>query len=269
MTSLSVTRFVFFSWTGDRTTEERKWHPEFCDSMMQRQRHAVLKNGAVLHEFTVGGVHVRSGDMIKLELPGGVVLDQVIVGTGGFAGRDAGVKNDESVHAGDFTMPCSRRGSLLGILNARHWLPEKHGHMTWHPNGLPVQRVERIEVEQRGTLPSTAHEAGCDDVSEKMYSGPDGQPSFKMCIALFMDDFVARAGRSSSACGVYLLYLSWCFRHRTSRHAVRPISLAPAAVESDSMLGAISDDLVKGATEGWLVKKPDGRSVRVMADVAM
>lgn len=72
-----------------------------------------------------------------------------------------------------------------------------------------------------------------------MYNGPDGHRSFKLSLALFMGDFDVRAGRSSSAGGAYMLYLSWSFRHRASRHAVRPISLAPPGVESDSMLSAI------------------------------
>lgn len=74
------------------------------------------------------------------------------------------------------------------------------------------------------------------DINElpgRLYRGADGQPSFKLSLALFMDDFVVRAGRSSSAGGVYMLYLSWYFRHRASRYAVRPISLAPPGVDSD------------------------------------
>lgn len=66
-----------------------------------------------------------------------------------------------------------------------------------------------------------------------------------------------------------MLYLSWMFRHRASRHAVRPISLVPTGVDSDLVLKEIMDDLVEGATVGWMVKSPEGEAMRVLADVAL
>lgn len=260
--------FDLFFLAGQRTKEERKWHPEFCDSRMQQARHAVLKGGAVLHSFFTGGVHIRSGDVVSLELSDASVVQQVIVGAGAFAGRDAGVHQDEAVHAGDFVIPCSRNGVRVGLLNARHWLPAKHGRMTWHPSELPAIQVTRLLLVSSPSLPPPSPGASCEELQGRMYEGPDGLATFKLGLALFMDDFVARAGRSSSAGGVYMLYLSWSFRHRASRHAVRPISLAPPGVDSDAILRAISDDLVEGATVGWLVEDPDKCTVRVMADVA-
>lgn len=261
--------FDLFFLAGGRSREERKWHPEFCDSTMHRSRHEVLKDGAVLRAFVVGGVRLRSGDTVTLELADGAVLQQVVVGAGGFAGREAGVQDDDAVHAGDFTLPCTRYGVPFGVLNARHWLPEKHGHITWHPYGLPVMHVTRIVLELSPPPPPLDSEAGCEGLPGRVYVGPDGHPTFKLGLALFMDDFAVRQGRSSSAGGVYLLYLSWSFRHRASRNAVRPISLAPPGVDSDSILQAVSDDLVEGATSGWLVKDPDGLPIRVMADLAL
>lgn len=123
---------------GDRSEEESKWHPEFCDSSMQHERQKGLKTGALLHEFVVGGVLLHCGDVVKLELCDGLVLRQVTVGAGALACREAGVLADEAVNAGDFTLPCSRHGVLIGVLNARHRLPEKHGRLTWHPHGHPV-----------------------------------------------------------------------------------------------------------------------------------
>lgn len=221
--------FDLFFVAGGRSKEERKWHPEFRDSRMQHERHEVLKDGTVLHSFVIGGVLLHSGDLVLLELADRSVLDGVSVGAGAFAGREAGVQEDDAVHAGDFTLPCSRNGVSIGVLNARHWLPEKHSRITWHPHGHPVTQVMRFTLE----LYAPRAPPDINELPGRLYRGADGQPSFKLSLALFMDDFVVRAGRSSSAGGVYMLYLSWYFRHRASRYAVRPISLAPPGVDSD------------------------------------
>lgn len=139
--------YDLFFLAGARTEEERKWHLEFCDSRMQQASHAVLNNGTVLHEFVVGGVQLRSGDVVSLELGDAAVVHPVIIGAGSFAGREAGVRANEDVHVGDFIIPCSRDSVQVGVLNARHWLPDKHGRVTWHPIGLPTVQVMRIVLE--------------------------------------------------------------------------------------------------------------------------
>lgn len=44
--------------------------------------------------------------------------------------------------------------------------------------------------------------------------------------------------------------------------------MAPARLDSDLDLEALTSDLVEGATCGWLCRRPDGVEVRVFADVA-
>lgn len=50
---------------------------------------------------------------------------------------------------------------------------------------------------------------------------------------------------------------------------MRPISLAPPGVNSDDVLDTITEDLVEGATTGWMVQDPEGATIRVFADVAL
>lgn len=246
--------FDLFFIAGERSEEERKWHPEYCDSRMHSDRQAVLKGGAKLHAYVMDGTQLRAGNLVRVELSEGILLDQVIVGAGEFTGRTAGVQMDEAVHAADFTVPCSRDGVDIGLLNARHWLPGKHGRLTWHPVGHPVVEVMRVALEPAQPQPPPLPVVSDGMHAGRLTDGPDGQPLFKLGLAVFMDDFEVRSGRSSSAGGVYMLYLSRSFRHCPSRHAVRPIALAPPGVNSDDVLRAITDYLVDAATNGWMVK---------------
>lgn len=160
----------------------------------------------------------------------------VTVVAGAFAGRGAEVQPDDLIHAGDFTLPCSRGGTVLGVLNACHWLPLQNGPTTWHVDGMAVAKVTGLALIHRSLAPLISSYSGPDCTLWKCGLGPDGLRTFLVGLAFFLDDFVVRVGRSSSASGVYMLYLSWMFRHRTSRHAVRPISLAPPGVDSDCIL---------------------------------
>lgn len=258
---------LFFK-AGSRGEEERRWHPEFCDSRMYKRRADVLRSSSALQAFVVEGLALRKGDIINVSLDDGTVLERVTVGPGAFAGHDAGVRPDNSIHAGDFTFPCLRKDEQIGVLNARHWLPSKHGRTTWHPVGGTVHHVSSIQMVHRAMRPVLASSSRSSPPGQA-YVGPEGILTFELGLAFFMDDFVCRVGRSDSAGGVYMLYLSWMFRHRASRHAVRPISLVPTGVDSDLVLKEIMDDLVEGATAGWMVKSPEGRPVRVLADVAL
>lgn len=260
--------FDLFFLAGSRSEDERKWHPEFCDSPMHKRRADVLRSGNALQAFVVEGLALRNGDVVNVFLEDGTVLEGVTVGSGAFASQEAGVRHDDSVHAGDFTFSCSRNDKHLGILNARHWLPSKHGRTTWHPVGAAVHQVKSIQMVRSASRPTT-NNTGTGRLPGEAYAGTDGILTYELALAFFMDDFVCRVGRSASAGGVYMLYLSWMFRHRASRHAVRPISLVPTGVDSDLVLKEIMDDLVEGATVGWMVKSPDGRAMRVLADVAL
>jgi len=95
---------------------------------------------------------------------------------------------------------------------------------------------------------------------------PEG--TLQVSFIFFSDGFVSRQGRNASSGGVYMSYASCLFRSRTSRHAVRRLSVAPAGVDSDAVLVARTDGLVQGATSTWPVTDPDGRPLRVFADVA-
>jgi len=261
--------YDLFNLAGACGADERRWHPEFVDSPFCRQRADVLGSGGKLQAFVVDGIPLRSGDVVDVSLAGGTVVAGITVGAGSFAGRGAGVRPDASVHAGDFTFPCSKNGALVGVLNARHWLPMKHGPISWHVAGHPTSKVHDVVLVHSPSRPEgpTGVDGNCQPGKE--YIGEDNMPTFVLSLAFFLDDFVCRVGRSASVGGIYMLYLSWMFRHRTSRHAVRPIGLAAPEVDSDLFLEAISDDLVEGATVGWIVKDPDGRDVRVFADVAL
>jgi len=261
--------FDLFFMAGMRSAEERRWHPEFCDSRFCRDRADVLNAGPLVRAFTVDGLRLRNGDVVDISVEGGAAPRRLTIGSGSFAGRAAGVRADDSVHAGDFTFPCSEGGVEVGILNARHWLPARHGPISWHENGQPAVKVTGVaRVTRANALPD---EIGSElgHLPGRLYTGAVGLPTFSLLLAFFLDDFICRAGRSASAGGVYMLFLSWLFRHRTSRHAVRPIYLAAPGVNSDLVLDAITDDLVEGATVGWLVKDCDGRNMRVFADVAL
>lgn len=172
------------------------------------------------------------------------------------------------MHSGDFTFPCARDGCELGVLNARHWLPLSHGRTTWPPVGQPIARVAALSLIKSplGNVPSPT---GRDSDRGRAFVGPDRFPIFVLGLSFFMDGFVCRVGGPASAGGVYMLCLSWMFRHRVRRHAVRPMSLAPTGVDSDLVLREILDDLVEGTTVGWVVCDPDGCKVRVLADVAL
>lgn len=260
--------FDLFFLAGRRGEDERKWHPEFCDSPMHKHRADLLRSGNAVQAFVVEGLALRNGDIVNVFLDDGTVLERVAVGPGTFASHEAGVRPDDSVHAGDFTFSCSRNDEQIGVLNARHWLPSKHGRTTWHPFGEAVYKVSSIQMVQSVSRPATDHSRP-GPLPGQPYAGSDGILTYELGLAFFMDDFVCREGRSASAGGVYMLYLSWMFRHRASRHAVRPISLVPTGVDSDLVLKEIMDDLVEGATVGWMVKSPEGLPMRVMADVAL
>lgn len=58
------------------------------------------------------------------------------------------------------------------------------------------------------------------------------------------------------------------FCKRTSRQAARTVGVTPPDVDSDEVLRFVLPDLVVGMTEGWLVYDPDGKLVRVLADVS-
>lgn len=91
--------------------------------------------------------------------------------------------------------------------------------------------------------------------------GADGISVVKVCLALFSDDFLTRQCRAVSLVGVYMGYVSWPAEARTSRHAARTIAVVPPDVDSDEFLRAIKDDLVTGATTGWLSFNPHGNVV--------
>jgi len=222
-----------------------------------------------MQAFVVDGVPLRSGDVIDVSLAGGPVMEGLTIGAGAFAGRGAGLRPDASVHAGDFTFPCSKDGAVVGVLNARHWLPIKHGPISWHVEGEPTSTVERVVLIHSPSRPEEAAAVAGDRLPGKEYIGEDGMPTRELSLAFFLNDFVCRMGRSASVGGVYMLYLCWLFRHRTSRHAVRPIGLAAPDVDSDLFLEAISDDLVEGATVCWVIEDPEGRELRVFADIAL
>jgi len=247
----------------------RRWHPEFCDSRFCRDRAAARKAAPQHRAFVIEGVDLRSDDEIEVDLGSRGVLRDVTVGMESFAGHSAGVQADESVHAGDLTLQCSRGGLQIGTLDARHWLPHKHEPISWHIDGRPALKVARLTLVRIPTRPAGRHprHGRSEQLPGQKYAAADGVVTFMLLPVCCSDDFVCNLGRSASAGGVCMLYLPWLFRHRTSRIAVRPFGLAGPDVNSDLYLEAIMDDLVQGATEGWMVTDPDGVRVRVLANL--
>lgn len=97
--------------------------------------------GATLKTLELEGLLLKSDDIVFISLAGREAVCNVTVGAGAFAFRGAGVPPDDSVHAVDFKLPCSRDGIVLGVLNACHWLPLQNGRTTWRVDGMAVATV--------------------------------------------------------------------------------------------------------------------------------
>jgi len=263
--------YDLFLLAGGRSAVKRRWYPEFCDSRFCRDRADARKAAPQHRAFVIDGVDLRSGDEIEVDLGSRGVLRDVTVGMESFAGHSAGVQADESVHAGDLTLQCSRGGLQIGTLDARHWLLHKHQPISWHIDGRPALKVARLTLVRIPTRPAGRHpgHGRSEQLPGQKYAAADGVVTFMLLLAFCSDDFVCNLGRSASAGGVCMLCLPWLFRHRTSRKAVRPFGLAAPDVNSDLYLEAIMDGLVQGATEGWMVTDPDGVRVRVLANLSL
>jgi len=254
-----------------RDEVERELHPEFVDSTFFKDRAGALRSGPVVNRFFVDGFEFKTGDLIDICTSDDCDLHQVCVGKATFADKQHGVGPGPGIHAGDIVVVIhgARDGSAqpqgLGRLVLRHWRVKDFGSMAWAPAGSD----DNCNVRVTGVYPSP-----CSEHCAPREDPPlpvrrlSGEGTLTVFLIFFSDGFVSRQGRNASSGGVYMSYASCLFRCRTSRHAVRRLSVAPAGVDSDAVLVAITDDLVQGATSGWPVTDPEGRPLRVFADVA-
>lgn len=142
---------------------------------------------------------------------------------------------------------------------------QDHLVLRWRVHGHAPQGVTRLIIRARRAAGVPARTA---QRTSLRWGGSDGVPIIRVCLAFYIDDFVARQMRSASLGGAYICYASWPFARPTSRHAARTIAVVPPDIDSDEVLRAIKADLVAGATNGWLVYDPEGNVIRALADVS-
>ena len=97
--------FDLFFIAGMRSAEERRWHPECCDSRFCRDRADVLNAGPLVRAFTVDGLRLPNGDVVDISVEGGAAPRRLTIGSGSVAVRAAGMRAEDSVHADDFNFP--------------------------------------------------------------------------------------------------------------------------------------------------------------------
>jgi len=96
----------------------------------------------------------------------------------------------------------------------------------------------------------------------------DGRKYIVYRMLLYADDFKPFKSSYSrgQVGGVYMMPLGLSTRDKFSPSSIRCISLAPLGVNSNVVLSAIMDDIIKGATDGIPVRLPDGEDVYVFLD---
>jgi len=241
---------------------------EYYDTPLFQNRAAWLLSDNKFSSFVLCGRLVRIGDRLDVELRNGSVVSDLVVSEAFFAGADQGLQPDDGVHAGDLVVRCEQRGCEAGLVVARHWCPSTLDALVWIESEQSVaQPAKKVDVTPttvdggvRGGGPATA---GGGDRQRRSIFGvdKDGVPTVTVSMAFYIDGFTL-------ADGVYMLYPGFRVEDRVSRHAVRVISIVNKGIDSDEVLKAITGDLVKGTTEGWLVADWEGRPVRALADVA-
>ena len=83
---------------------------------------------------------------------------------------------------------------------------------------------------------------------------------FAVCRLLFYcDGFTQYAARNGSAGGCYMLPLNLPYQYRTSKEAVRVISLTPPGVSSNEAMREIIPDLVQGCISGFECSDEEGK----------
>ena len=83
---------------------------------------------------------------------------------------------------------------------------------------------------------------------------------------LYADGFTPQLGKKGSMGGCYMLPLGMLPDRRSAVGAVRKIGLAPPGVSTNEILMVISDDIVKGAVEGFVTKDSQGKQVVAFLD---
>jgi len=255
--------FELFTAADRRTDADRALHPEFCDSRLFQDRQASTMAGGTVRRFVLGGEVLTCGDAATIEFMGDAEGPRAVtIGAGSFATSAAGLQPGDAVHAGDFVVPCTSDDAMVGSLVVRHWRRADNYEICWVAVDGCVVGVGCVKLLPRD---EAATGAAFDDPPRRrrLLSGisMDGERWYTASFALYSDDFDGLGG-------VYMSYLSWLFKHRTSRLGGRVLSLTARGVCSDAVLRAVIDDFVAGAHDGWVVEDPDGVKVRVYADVA-
>jgi len=96
----------------------------------------------------------------------------------------------------------------------------------------------------------------------------DGRKYIVYRFLLYSDDFNPHKSAYSqgSVGGVYIMPLGLPSEDKFSTSAVRCISLAPLGLSSNVVISAIMPDILKGATQGFPVKLPNGENVQLFLD---
>jgi len=240
--------------------------PEFVDTPFFRRRWSALCGDSTVGHFSLSGVVYSPGDTVNVSLRAGGGLRGYKVGDCRFASTSAGVADGDGVHAGDFLASLSCEGEYRGDLLLRHWGVGDYPTVNFVATGaraVPVSRVchePGAVVGWTNTIHPPPFKLEC--------IGADKIPVLVVCLAFYSDDFNVRRQRKASLGGVYMSYMSWLHRRRTTRHATRTIGVVPPDVDSDNVLRHIQADLTVGIQEGWVVSDPDGNPIRVKVDVS-
>ena len=255
---------LFFAASGPDADPELE--PEYCDSPMHLDRRQVTCP-LLVSRFNIDGTIYAVGDQVTIELDANQRIHGLTIATPEYASASAGLKESSAVRAGDFLLPCLRRGALVGHVVSPHWLTSDAAKLSWHPvvgDVCQVVSIDTVTIEAART--AGVSPTRCSRSVRTVDS--DGNITLHLSIGAFTDDFQVHEGKSTSAGTVAFNYPQWRYRHKASRHAVRYIGVSPSGVSSDEILRLVTPDLREGCTTGWLGKDPDGNDVRIIADVS-
>ena len=127
---------------------------------------------------------------------------------------------------------------------------------------VPTDRSPR-NLNSRFQSPSehTVPKEGC-------WVNDKNESCIQIYISIFSDDFRVRSQGTTSAGGVYFLYLSMPLENRSGAQASRVLGVTPPDCDSACLVEALLHDILAAQTEGVLCKDPKGKSVRVFAKLS-
>jgi len=203
------------------------------------------------------------GDAVTIEVIGDAEGPRAVtIGAGSFATSAAGLQPGGAVHAGDFVVSCTSDDAMVGPLVVRHWRRADNYEICGVAVDGCVVGGGCVRLLPRD---DAATGAAVDDPPRRRRLlrsiSMDCARWYTASIAMNSDDFDGLGG-------VYMSYVSWLFKRRTSRLGGRVLSLTARGLCSNAVWRAVINDFVACAHDGWVVEDPDGVKVRVYADVA-